>query len=42
MPIISMSNILGTINDLNKISKITHKYNIPLLVDAAQSIAMKK
>ena len=40
--IISMSNILGTINDLNKISKITHKYNIPLLVDAAQSIAHEK
>ena len=40
--IISMSNILGTINDLNKISKLTNKYNIPLLVDAAQSIAHEK
>ena len=40
--IISMSNILGTINDLNKISKLMQKNNIPLLVDAAQSIAHEK
>ena len=40
--IIHMSNILGSINPINKISKIAKKNNIPLLVDAAQSIAHHK
>ncbi len=37
--IIHMSNILGTINDIDKVSEIAKQNNIPLLVDAAQSIA---
>jgi len=32
------SNVLGTINPIKQIIKIAHKYNIPVLVDAAQSI----
>ncbi len=40
--IIHISNILGTINPINKISRIAKKYNIPLLIDAAQSIAHDK
>jgi len=37
--VISMSNILGTINDINTISLVAKKNNIPLFVDAAQSIS---
>lgn len=31
------SNIIGAVSDINKIGKVAKKYNIPLLVDAAQS-----
>lgn len=33
-----MSNLVGTITDINKVSKILKKHNIMLIVDAAQSI----
>lgn len=32
------SNVVGTILPIQKIGEIVHKYNIPLLVDAAQTI----
>lgn len=32
------SNTLGTVNDVEKIIKIAHSHNIPVLVDAAQAI----
>lgn len=34
-----VSNTLGSINDINTIIQIAHQHNIPVLVDAAQSIA---
>ena len=37
--IIYMSNILGTINPINKIREIAKNKEIPFLIDAAQSIA---
>jgi len=37
--IIYMSNILGTINPINKITSIAKQYSIPILIDAAQSIS---
>ena len=40
--IIYMSNILGTINPINKITSIAKQYNIPVLIDAAQSISHHK
>lgn len=33
-----ISNTLGTINDIEKIIEISHKHDIPVLVDAAQSV----
>ncbi len=36
------SNVLGSVNDLELISKIVHKYGAKLLVDAAQLIAHRK
>ncbi len=33
-----VSNSLGTINDIKKIIKIAHSYNIPVLIDGAQAI----
>jgi len=33
-----MSNVLGTILPLNEIIKMAHRYGIPVLVDAAQSV----
>lgn len=33
------SNVLGTFNDIQEISKIVHKYNARLLVDGAQAAA---
>jgi selenocysteine lyase/cysteine desulfurase len=36
------SNVLGTINDLEEISRIVHKYGARLLVDAAQLVAHRK
>ncbi len=34
-----ISNVLGTINDIEHIVSIAHSRNIPVLIDAAQSIA---
>ncbi|MBL6449557.1 aminotransferase class V-fold PLP-dependent enzyme [Fulvivirga sp. 29W222] len=36
------SNVLGTCNDIEKISPIVHKYGAKLLVDGAQVVAHKK
>jgi len=36
--VVHVSNSLGTINPIKKIIEIAHKNNIPVLVDAAQSI----
>ena len=33
-----ISNALGTINDIEKIIKIAHKNDVPVLIDAAQSV----
>ncbi len=33
-----ISNVLGTINPISEIISIAHSYNIPVLIDAAQSI----
>jgi cysteine desulfurase/selenocysteine lyase len=33
-----VSNVLGTINPVSEIIQLAHNYNIPVLVDAAQSI----
>ncbi|OPZ31988.1 MAG: Cysteine desulfurase [Bacteroidetes bacterium ADurb.BinA174] len=33
-----VSNVLGTINPIEKIIEIAHSYNIPVLIDAAQSV----
>ena len=33
-----VSNVLGTINPIEKIIEIAHKYNVPVLVDAAQAV----
>ncbi len=33
-----ISNVLGTINPIEKIVEIAHKYGVPVLVDAAQSV----
>ena len=36
------SNVLGTFNDLAEISRVVHRYNARLLVDAAQLVAHRK
>lgn len=36
--VIHISNVLGTINPIKKIIEIAKKYDIPVLIDAAQSI----
>ena len=36
--VIHISNVLGTINPIKQIVEIAHKHNIPVLIDAAQSI----
>jgi len=36
------SNVLGTFNDLDKISKIVHEYGARLLVDGAQLVAHRR
>ncbi|MDR1762842.1 MAG: cysteine desulfurase [Dysgonamonadaceae bacterium] len=33
-----VSNVLGTVNDVEKIVQLAHSYNIPVLIDAAQSV----
>jgi len=36
------SNVLGTFNDLKKISRVAHKYGARLLVDGAQMVAHRR
>lgn len=36
--VMHVSNVLGTINPIEKIIEIAHKKNIPVLIDAAQSV----
>ncbi len=33
-----VSNVLGTVNPVDQIAEIAHKHNIPVLIDAAQSV----
>lgn len=33
-----ISNVLGTVNHIEKVIEIAHRYDIPVLVDAAQSV----
>ncbi len=33
-----VSNVLGTINPVSEVVQLAHKYNIPVLIDAAQSV----
>ncbi|MBX2844421.1 MAG: cysteine desulfurase [Flammeovirgaceae bacterium] len=35
--VVHVSNVLGTINEVEKIIEEAHKYNIPVLIDGAQS-----
>lgn len=37
-----ISNVLGTINPVNEIVQIAHRHNIPVLIDAAQSVQHAK
>lgn len=37
-----ISNVLGTVNPVNGIVKIAHNHNIPVLIDAAQSVQHTK
>ncbi|MDD4778573.1 MAG: cysteine desulfurase [Fermentimonas sp.] len=37
-----ISNVLGTINPVDKIVEIAHSHNIPVLIDAAQSVQHAK
>ena len=36
--VVHVSNALGTVNPVKKIIEIAHKYNVPVMLDAAQSI----
>ena len=36
--LIHVSNVMGTINPLEKVIEIAHKHGIPVLIDAAQSV----
>jgi cysteine desulfurase/selenocysteine lyase len=36
--VISISNVLGTINPITDIIQLGHSYNIPIMIDAAQSV----
>lgn len=33
-----VSNVLGTVNPVDQITEIAHKHNVPVLIDAAQSV----
>ena len=37
-----ISNVLGTINPIKRLIDIAHKYNVPILIDAAQSVQHAK
>jgi cysteine desulfurase/selenocysteine lyase len=37
-----VSNVLGTVNPIEKIIRTAHKYDIPILIDAAQSVQHQK
>jgi cysteine desulfurase/selenocysteine lyase len=37
-----VSNVLGTINPVEEIIRISHSHNVPVLVDGAQAVAHKK
>ena len=37
-----ISNVLGSINPIDKIVEIAHSYNVPILIDAAQSVQHAK
>ena len=39
LAISAMSNVLGTINPIDKIIRIAHKYNVAVLVDGSQIVA---
>jgi len=39
LAVTAVSNVLGTINSIDKIIKIAHENGIPVLVDAAQAVA---
>lgn len=36
--VMHVSNVLGTINPIDKIIEIAHRYDVPVLIDAAQSV----
>lgn len=36
--VMHVSNVLGTINPIEKIIEIAHRYDVPVLIDAAQSV----
>jgi len=36
--LVHVSNVLGTINPVDKIIRLAHNYNVPVLIDAAQSV----
>ena len=37
-----ISNVLGTVNPIKELIDIAHKYNVPILIDAAQSVQHAK
>ena len=37
-----ISNVLGTINPIQELTNIAHKHNVPILIDAAQSVQHAK
>jgi cysteine desulfurase/selenocysteine lyase len=37
-----ISNVLGTINPVEEIIRISHEHNVPVLIDGAQAVAHKK
>ena len=39
LAVTAVSNVLGTINPIAEIVKISHEYSVPVLVDAAQAVA---
>lgn len=36
--VMHVSNVLGTINPIEKIIEVAHRYDVPVLIDAAQSV----